>query len=217
MTPNELISIILCGSVMLFVLIVGGINFYKKIVGITKEDKQSLKQIAITLLSNEGFKSFIDEQIKIIISDIKENGVSFNTFSEYFTYLVNVFDDKMYNYIIEHYPQFSTFVTRDNIVFITDTILKICGLDNDIPEEVNFISESELDDEDEILEEDFETESDVDDFEESIEDDDILEEDFCEEDVDLEEVVDTIKDPEIAENMETVPVEEAVAEEIKPE
>ena len=177
MITNQNITIILCAIVMVIAIVSIVKGIYNKVTKYAKEDERTLKQLAISLLSNEKFKSVVSQQIEIIKESINENGTVFGTIKEYVLYISDKFDEFLYNYIILHYPQFSAFVTEDNIKYITDEILHILNIvdDNDIEIEDNSVDEVEEDTEDiEYLEEDF----------------------ISDEDIDLEDAVTPLKDEE---------------------
>ena len=125
------------------------------------------------------------------------NIIVFGTIKEYVLYISDKFDEFLYNYIILHYPQFSSFVTEDNIKYITDEILHILNIvdDNDIEIESVIINETDNTD---SVDEDLEIEDNsVDEVEEDTEDIEYLEEDFIsDEDIDLEDAVTPLKDEE---------------------
>ena len=197
MITNQNITIILCAIVMVIAIVSIVKGIYNKVTKYAKEDERTLKQIAISLLSNEKFKSVVSQQIEIIKESINKNGTVFGTIKEYTLYISNKFDEFLYNYIILHYPQFSAFVTEDNIKYITDEILHILNIvdDNDIEIESVIINETDNTD---SVDEDLEIEDNsVDEVEEDTEDIEYLEEDFIsDEDIDLEDAVTPLKDEE---------------------
>ena len=172
-------------------------GIYNKVTKYAKEDERTLKQLAISLLSNEKFKSVVSQQIEIIKESINENGTVFGTIKEYVLYISDKFDEFLYNYIILHYPQFSSFVTEDNIKYITDEILHILNIIDDSDIEIESVIINETDNTDSV-DEDLEIEDNsVDEVEEDTEDIEYLEEDFIsDEDIDLEDAVTPLKDAE---------------------
>ena len=195
MITNQNITIIFCAIVMVIAIVSIVKGIYNKVTKYAKEDERTLKQLAISLLSNEKFKSVVSQQIEIIKESINENGTVFGTIKEYVLYISDKFDEFLYNYIILHYPQFSSFVTEDNIKYITDEILHILNIIDDIDIESVIINETDNTD---SVDEDLEIEDNsVDEVEEDTEDIEYLEEDFIsDEDIDLEDAVTPLKDEE---------------------
>ena len=188
MITNQNITIILCAIVMVIAIVSIVKGIYNKVTKYAKEDERTLKQIAISLLSNERFKSVVSQQIEIIKESINKNGTVFGTVKEYVLYMSDKFDEFLYNYIILHYPQFSSFVTEDNIKCITDEILHILNITDDNNIEIESVIINETDNTDSV-DEDLEIEDNsVDEVEEDTEDIEYLEEDFIsDEDIDLED------------------------------
>lgn len=162
MTINEYIPIILCGIVIVLIFIKAIVNVVKKFTNISKEDKETLKLTAISLFSDQKFHEFVKSQINNIVKDIEIYGIKFYSNSEYITYMVDKLDDILYDYIINNYPQFSSFVTESNIKIISDYILKLTGIKEYPPEEINITSkleEENIPSEEEELEEDSDVET----------------------------------------------------------
>lgn len=162
MTINEYIPIILCGIVIVLIFIKAIVNVVKKFTNISKEDKETLKLTAISLFSDQKFHEFVKSQINNIVKDIEIYGIKFYSNSEYITYMVDKLDNILYDYIINNYPQFSSFVTESNIKIISDYILKLTGIKEYPPEEINITSkleEENIPSEEEELEEDSDVET----------------------------------------------------------
>lgn len=162
MSINEYIPIILCGIVIVLIFIKAIVNVVKKFTNISKEDKETLKLTAISLFSDQKFHEFVKSQINNIVKDIEIYGIKFYSNSEYITYMVDKLDNILYDYIINNYPQFSSFVTESNIKIISDYILKLTGIKEYPPEEINIISkleEENIPSEEEELEEDSDVET----------------------------------------------------------
>lgn len=162
MSINEYIPIILCGIVIVLIFIKAIVNVVKKFTNISKEDKETLKLTAISLFSDQKFHEFVKSQINNIVKDIEIYGIKFYSNSEYITYMVDKLDNILYDYIINNYPQFSSFVTESNIKIISDYILKLTGIKEYPPEEINITSkleEENIPSEEEELEEDSDVET----------------------------------------------------------
>ncbi|WP_301214396.1 hypothetical protein [uncultured Clostridium sp.] len=162
MTINDYIPLTLCGIVIALIFIKAIVNVVKKFKNISKEDKETLKLTAISLFSDQKFHEFIKSQINNIVKDIEVYGVKFYSNSEYISYMVDKLDNILYDYIINNYPQFSSFVTESNIKIISDYILKLTGIRDYPPEEISIESKTEeenIPSEEEELEEDFEDDS----------------------------------------------------------
>lgn len=162
MSINEYIPIILCGIIIVLIFIKAIVNVVKKFTNISKEDKETLKLTAISLFSDQKFHEFVKSQINNIVKDIEIYGIKFYSNSEYITYMVDKLDNILYDYIINNYPQFSSFVTESNIKIISDYILKLTGIKEYPQEEINITSkleEENIPSEEEELEEDSDVET----------------------------------------------------------
>lgn len=146
LTVTTIIMIIAIASIV--------VTYYKKLAKL-KEDKVSLKQLAVSLMTSVEFQALVRKQISVITDEIKEHGIGFETIKEYTKYLSTKLDTALYDYIMSNYPQFARFVTEENIVYITDEILKLIGFDFESEAEKVIVSDKV--DTSDTVDEDFET------------------------------------------------------------